>query len=178
MQVITFQSTGMFPGLTRPEVVQLMDLTVNQLNHFEKMGWVIPKRFGTNKRRQIIFEFKNLVQLQFIKTYRSEYDKQTVEKVLKFINENTLNLNAWIFVNKDDIGKDEMVGWLHQNDLDLKIDVSIVKDKENIQNIRVNLSFIPPLKILVKKVFEGVESSGAMPLEEFKQRIGVDIRAA
>jgi hypothetical protein len=178
MQVTSFQATGMFQGLTRPETIRLMGLTINQLNHFEKMGWVIPKRFGTNKNPTLIYEWKNLVQLQFIKTYREKYSKDIVGKVLKFIDENTLNFEAWILVNNDDIHKKEMVAWLYQKDLKLSFDVSEIAGREDVQNISVNLSFFPPLKILVKQVFDGVESSGTMSLQEFKERLGVEIRAA
>lgn len=178
MEVTSFQATGVFPGLTRPETITLMGITINQLNHFEKMGWVVPKRFGSNKRPTLIYEWKNLVQLQFLKTYRDRYDKSTVEKVLKFIDENTLKFDSWILINKDDINKKEMIGWLYQKDLKLNLDISEIQEKQDVQNININLSFIPPLEILVKQVFEGVESSGGMDLEEFKQRLGVDIRAA
>lgn len=181
MQVTKIQASGIFPGLTRPETIQSMGLTINQLNHFEKMEWVVPKRFGYNKRPVLIYDLKNLIKLQFIKTYREKYGKEIVEKVLKFIDEKEdLKLDSWILVNMDDINKEEMVGWVYHKKvtLDLDFDISTLEGEKDIQNISVNLSFIPPLEVLVKQVFKSVETSGAMPLEEFKQRLGVDIVAA
>lgn len=183
MQVTPFQATGMFPGLTRPETISLTGITINQLNHFEKMGWVVPKRFGTNKRPTLIYDLKNLVKLQFLKTYRQDYDKSTVEQILKFIDDNNLKLDAWIVINTADINKKEMVGWLYHKDINFSLDIfsldiSKITEKKNRQNIKINLSFIPPLEILVEQFIDDVETSGVMSLEEFKQRVGVDIVAA
>lgn len=178
MQVSTFHAEGKFQGLTRPETIKSMGLTINQLSHFENLNWVIPERLGNGRNRTVMYSFKNLIKLQFIKVYRRKYSKEIVERVLKFIDENTLDLETWILIDRNDIDEAEMVGWLYPNDVRLNFDISTIQGKEDRQEIRINMDFIPPLKILVKQVFEGVKNSGAMSLEEFKQRLGVDIRAA
>jgi len=116
--------------------------------------------------------------LLFLKKYRERYDKPTTEKILRFLGEKELKADAWILINKDDVEKEEMIGWLYFKDKYLKVDISDIEETKDAQDIKLNLSVVPPLQILIKKMLEDVESSGTMSLQEFKERLGVEIRAA
>jgi DNA-binding transcriptional MerR regulator len=158
-------------GFTRQETIHLAGCTSSRLAYLEKVGLVIPYRFGNNGRPTVVFSWEQLLEIRAIKNLRKEdVSLQTVRKIIKFLDEsgydNSLRDKQLVVVGDE-------VFWIKQDwsDFGENIPTTVkVAGKNNKEVGQYVLLVIPPLIDIVNDIWEAARKSEVVDLRSFEQR--------
>ncbi len=67
-------------GFTRQETIHLAGCTSSRLAYLEKVGLVIPYRFGNNGRPTVVFSWEQLLEIRAIKRRSEVVDFKSFEQ--------------------------------------------------------------------------------------------------
>ena len=158
-------------GFTRQETIHLAGCTSSRLAYLEKVGLVIPYRFGNNGRPTVVFSWEQLLEIRAIKNLRKEdVSLQTVRKIIKFLDEsgydNSLRDKQLVVVGDE-------VFWIKQDwsDFGDNIPTTVkVAGKNNKEVGQYVLLVIPPLTDIVSDIWEAARKSEVVDFNSFEQR--------
>ncbi len=158
-------------GFTRQETIHLAGCTSSRLAYLEKVGLVIPYRFGNNGRPTVVFSWEQLLEIRAIKNLRKEdVSLQTVRKIIKFLDEsgydNSLRDKQLVVVGDE-------VFWIKQDwsDFGDNIPTTVkVAGKNNKEVGQYVLLVIPPLTDIVSDIWEAAKRSEVVDFKTFEQR--------
>jgi DNA-binding transcriptional MerR regulator len=158
-------------GFTRQETIHLAGCTSSRLAYLEKVGLVIPYRFGNNGRPTVVFSWEQLLEIRAIKNLRKEdVSLQTVRKIIKFLDEsgydNSLRDKQLVVVGDE-------VFWIKQDwsDFGENIPTTVkVAGKNNKEVGQYVLLVIPPLTDIVSDIWEAARKSEVVDFNSFEQR--------
>jgi DNA-binding transcriptional MerR regulator len=158
-------------GFTRQETIHLAGCTSSRLAYLEKVGLVIPYRFGNNGRPTVVFSWEQLLEIRAIKNLRKEdVSLQTVRKIIKFLDEsgydNSLRDKQLVVVGDE-------VFWIKQDwsDFGENIPTTVkVAGKNNKEVGQYVLLVIPPLTDIVSDIWEAAKRSEVVDFKSFEQR--------
>jgi DNA-binding transcriptional MerR regulator len=158
-------------GFTRQEAIHLAGCTSSRLAYLEKVGLVIPYRFGNNGRPTVVFSWEQLLEIRAIKNLRKEdVSLQTVRKIIKFLDEsgydNSLRDKQLVVVGDE-------VFWIKQDwsDFGENIPTTVkVAGKNNKEVGQYVLLVIPPLTDIVSDIWEAARKSEVVDFNSFEQR--------
>jgi DNA-binding transcriptional MerR regulator len=158
-------------GFTRQETIHLAGCTSSRLAYLEKVGLVIPYRFGNNGRPTVVFSWEQLLEIRAIKNLRKEdVSLQTVRKIIKFLDEsgydNSLRDKQLVVVGDE-------VFWIKQDwsDFGENIPTTVkVAGKNNQEVGQYVLLVIPPLTDIVSDIWEAAKRSEVVDFKSFEQR--------
>jgi len=158
-------------GFTRQETIHLAGCTSSRLAYLEKVGLVIPYRFGNNGRPAVVFSWEQLLEIRAIKNLRKEdISLQTVRNIIKFLDEsgydNSLRDKQLVVVGDE-------VFWIKQDwsDFGDNIPTTVkVAGKRNRAIGQYVLLVIPPLTEIVNEIWEVARRSEVVDFKSFEQR--------
>jgi DNA-binding transcriptional MerR regulator len=157
-------------GFTRQETMHLAGCTSSRLAYLEKVGLIIPYRFGNNARPIVIFSWEQLLEIRAIKNLRKDVSLQTVRKIIKFLDDsgydNSLRDKQLVVIGEE-------VFWVKQDwsDFGDRLPATVkVADKSNKQVGQYVLLLIPPLTDIVNEIWEAANKSKVIDLKSFEQR--------
>ncbi len=157
-------------GFTRQETIHLAGCTSSRLAYLEKVGLIIPYRFGNNGRPTVVFSWEQLLEIRAIKNLRKDISLQTVRKIINFLDEsgydNSLRDKQLVVVGDE-------VFWMKQDWSDFSDNIpKIVKvsDKRNRTVGQYMLLVIPPLTDIVNDIWEAAEKSKVINFNSFQKR--------
>jgi DNA-binding transcriptional MerR regulator len=157
-------------GFTRQETIHLAGCTSSRLAYLEKVGLVIPYRFGNNGRPTVVFSWEQLLEIRAIKNLRKDVSLQTVRKIIKFLDEsgydNSLRDKQLVVVGDE-------VFWMKQDwsDFGDNIPTTVkVAGKRNRAVGQYVLLVIPPLIDIVNDIWEAAQKSKIIDFKSFQQR--------
>lgn len=162
-------------GFTRKEAMQLTGCTSSRLAYLEKVGLIVPYRYGTSGGRPtVIFSWEQLLEIRAIRNLRQEdVSLQTVRKIIEFLDKSGYDNSLR---NKQLVVVGDEVFWIEQDwsdfgdNLPTALKVAGKKDKGVGQYV---LLVIPPLIDLVNDIWEAAKDSKVIDFQSFKQRAKV-----
>lgn len=159
-------------GFTRKETMQLTGCTSSRLAYLEKVGLIVPYRYGTNSGRPIVvFSWEQLLEIRAIRNLRQEdISLQTVRKIIDFLDKSGYN-NA--LRNKQLVVVNDEVFWIEQDwsDFGANMPKAVKVAGKNSQEVgQYVLIVIPPLIDIVNDIWESAKNSKIINFESFKQR--------
>ncbi|AVH65714.1 hypothetical protein CDG77_26380 [Nostoc sp. 'Peltigera membranacea cyanobiont' 213] len=160
-------------GFTRQETMHLAGCTSSRLAYLEKVGLVIPYRFGINARPTVVFSWEQLLEIRAIRNLRKNISLQTVRKIIKFLDDsgydNGLRDKQLIVIGDE-------VFWVKQDwsDFGENLPTTVkVADKSNKQVGQYVLLVIPSLIDIVNEIWEAARQSKVIDFKSFEQRAKV-----
>ena len=158
-------------GFTRQETIHLAGCTSSRLAYLEKVGLVIPYRFGNNGRPTVVFSWEQLLEIRAIKNLRKEdVSLQTVRRIIKFLDDsgydNSLRDKQLVVVGDE-------VFWIKQDwsDFGENMPTTVkVAGKNNKEVGQYVLLVIPPLTDIVSDIWEAAKRSEVVDFKSFEQR--------
>lgn len=159
-------------GFTRKETMQLTGCTSSRLAYLEKVGLIIPYRYGTNSGRPtVVFSWEQLLEIRAIRNLRHEdVSLQTVRKIIEFLDQsgydNSLRNKQLVIVGDE-------VFWieLDWSDFGTNMPTALkVGSKKNRGIGQYVLLVIPPLLDIVKDIWEAAQNSKVIDFPSFKER--------
>ncbi|MEH2046082.1 MerR family transcriptional regulator [Nostoc sp.] len=162
-------------GFTRKETMQLTGCTSSRLAYLEKVGLIIPYRYGTNAGRQtVIFSWEQLLEIRAIRNLRQEdVSLQTVTKIIKFLDQsgydNSLRNKQLVIVGDE-------VFWIEQDwsDFGHNMPAALKVASKNNKGIgQYVLLVIPALIDIVNEIWEIAQNSKVIDFYSFKERAKV-----
>lgn len=157
-------------GFTRQETMHLAGCTSSRLAYLEKVGLIIPYRFGNNARPTVIFSWEQLLEIRAIKNLRKDVSLQAVKKIIKFLDDsgydNTLRDKQLVVISEE-------VFWVKQDwsDFGDNLPATVkVADKSNKQIGQYVLLLIPSLTDIVNEIWEAANKSKVIDFKSFEQR--------
>ncbi|BBD58011.1 hypothetical protein NIES2109_07800 [Nostoc sp. HK-01] len=160
-------------GFTRQETIHLAGCTSSRLAYLEKVGLVIPYRFGSNARPTVIFSWEQLLEIRAIKNLRKNVSLQTVRKIIKFLDDSGYDNGLR---DKQLVVIGEEVFWVQQDWSDFGENLPTamkVADKSNKQVGQYVLLVIPSLTEIVNEIWEAARHSKVIDFKSFEQRAKV-----
>ncbi|MEH2387301.1 MAG: MerR family transcriptional regulator [Nostoc sp.] len=160
-------------GFTRQETMHLAGCTSSRLAYLEKVGLVIPYRFGINARPTVIFSWEQLLEIRAIRNLRKNISLQTVRKIIKFLDDSGYDNGLR---DKQLVVIGEEVFWVKQDwsDFGENLPTAVkVADKSNKQVGQYVLLVIPSLIDIVNEIWEAARQSKVIDFKSFEQRAKV-----
>lgn len=160
-------------GFTRQEAIILSSCTSSRLAYLEKVGLIIPYRFGLSKKPVVFFSWEQLIGLRIIQDLRLEnVSLQTVKNVIDILEKDGYDDN---FKDKKLISVDSNVFWIHQDWYDFGFQfLSEFKDLGRSGKIEhYNLLVFPSLINVVSDIWDIAKHSELIDYQSFRQRAKV-----
>ncbi|NMF64698.1 MerR family transcriptional regulator [Brasilonema octagenarum UFV-E1] len=159
-------------GFTRKETMQLTGCTSSRLAYLEKVGLIIPYRYGTNSGRPtVVFSWEQLLEIRAIRNLRQEdVSLQTVRKIIEFLDQSEYDNRLR---NKQLVVVEDEVFWIEQDWSDFGANMPTalkVASKKNKGIGQYVLLVIPPLIDIVKDIWEAAQNSRVIDFQSFKER--------
>ncbi|CAD5984672.1 MerR family transcriptional regulator [Planktothrix agardhii] len=159
-------------GFTRKETMQLTGCTSSRLAYLEKVGLIVPYRYGaTSGRPTVVFSWEQLLEIRAIRNLRQEeISLQTVRKIIEFLDKSGYDNSLR---NKQLVVVGDEVFWIEQDwsdfgaNMPTALKIAGKKDKGIGQYV---LLIIPPLIALVNDIWEAAKDSKLIDFQSFKQR--------
>ncbi len=157
-------------GFTRQETIHLAGCTSSRLAYLEKVGLIIPYRFGNNARPTVIFSWEQLLEIRAIKNLRRDVSLQTVRKLIKFLDDsgydNSLRDKQLVVVGEE-------IFWVKQDwsDFGENLPTAVkVAGKSGQQVGQYVLIVIPRLIDIVNEIWEAARKSKVVDFKSFERR--------
>ncbi|BAZ16492.1 hypothetical protein NIES4071_83690 [Calothrix sp. NIES-4071] len=157
-------------GFTRQETMHLAGCTSSRLAYLEKVGLIVPYRFGNNARPTVIFSWEQLLEIRAIKNLRKDVSLQTVRKLIKFLDDsgydNSLRDKQLVVVGEE-------IFWVKQDwsDFGENLPTAVkVAGKSGKQVGQYVLIVIPPLIDIVNEIWEAARKSKVVDFNSFERR--------
>ncbi len=159
-------------GFTRKEAMQLTGCTSSRLAYLEKVGLIVPYRYGTSSGRlTVVFSWEQLLEIRAIRNLRQEdVSLETVRKIIEFLDKSGYDNGLR---NKQLVVVGDEVFWIEQDwsDFGANMPTAIkVANKKNQGIGQYVLLVIPPLIDIVNDIWEAANNSKVIDFESFKQR--------
>jgi DNA-binding transcriptional MerR regulator len=159
-------------GFTRKETMQLTGCTSSRLAYLEKVGLIVPYRYGASSGRPIVvFSWEQLLEIRAIRNLRQEeISLQTVRKIIEFLDKSGYDNSLR---NKQLVVVGDEVFWVEQDWSDFGANMPTalkVADKKNKGVGQYVLLVIPPLIDLVNDIWEVAKDSKVIDFQSFQQR--------
>lgn len=157
-------------GFTRQETIHLAGCTSSRLAYLEKVGLIIPYRFGNNARPTVIFSWEQLLEIRAIKNLRKDVSLQTVRKLIKFLDDsgydNSLRDKQLVVVGEE-------IFWVKQDwsDFGENLPTAVKVAGKSCQQVgQYVLIVIPPLIDIVNEIWEAARKSKVIDFKSFERR--------
>lgn len=158
--------------VTRREVMELTGATSNQLQYFERSNLVEPIRIlkEGRVRPDVYYTWAQMLEIMAICNLRQETSLQTIRKILDFLEEYPTKRELR---DKQIVVIDDEAFWvkLDWSDLQEKVSALKVADRRNKNIGQYTLIIIPALKDIEQEIWENVENSEIIDINEFRERV-------
>jgi DNA-binding transcriptional MerR regulator len=156
-------------GFTRQETIALAGTTSNRLQYLERIGLIVPQRYGNTKKPTVIYTWEQVLEIRAIKNLRQEISLQIVRKIIEFLDDKGFNDQLR---DKKLVVLNDEVYWVMPDWSDFP-KVIKVADKRNQGIGQYILITIPSLFEIVNEVWQAAERSEVIDIDSFKQRAKV-----
>ncbi len=153
-------------GFTRQETLALTKTTSNRLSYLDRMGVVVPQKYGNSKKPTVIYTWEQVLEIRAISHLRQKISLQTVRKIIQFLQESgfedSLRDKHLVVVNDE-------VYWVMRDWSDMP-QVMNVADKNNKYKGQFILIIIPQFASIIQEIWKEAKKSSIVDFESFKQR--------
>ena len=159
-------------GFTRKETMQLTGCTSSRFAYLEKVGLIVPYRYGTSGGRPtVVFSWEQFLEIRAIRNLRQEdISLQTFRKIIEFLDKSGYDNSLR---NKQLVVVGDEVFWIEQDwsDFGAQMPTALqVAGKKKKGVGQYVLLVIPPLIDLVNDIWEAAKDSKVIDFQSFKQR--------
>lgn len=153
-------------GFTRQEAIALAKTTSSNLAYLDRVGLVVPEKYGNTKKPTVIYKWEQILEIRVIQDLRTKTSPQTVKKVVQFLRDNGFNPSL---ADKHLVVVNEEV-FLVLPDWSNMPKVMRVASKRSKGLGQFVLVVFPPLEDLIKEIWETAKKSKVIDFESFKRR--------
>jgi hypothetical protein len=155
-------------GFTRQETLALTKTTSSRLAYLDRVGMVIPEKYGSNKKPTVIYSWDQVLEVIAISNLRQQVSLQTIRKMLDFFEKEGYELSLR---DKHLVAVNDTIYWVNPDWSDMPNHIMQVAAKQNKDLGQLMLIVaLPTRDYLIHTVWEAAEKSNIVDFESFKKR--------
>lgn len=154
-------------GFTRQETIALTKTTSSRLAYLDRVGVVVPEKYGNTKKPTVIYSWEQVLQIRAINDLRKQISLQAIRDIIKSLKENGYDSSLWdkhlVIVNGD-------IHWVMPDWSDMPKVMQLASKKNKGGFGQLVLVAIPTLNDIVKAVWDTAKRSKVIDFESFQRR--------
>jgi hypothetical protein len=154
-------------GFTRQEAIALTKSTSSRLAYLDRVGVVVPEKYGNTKKPTVIYSWEQVLQIRAINDLRKQISLQAIRDIIKSLEENGYDSSLWdkhlVVVNGD-------IHWVLPDWSDMPKVMQVASKKNKGGFGQLVLVAIPTLNDIVKAVWDTAKRSKVIDFESFQRR--------
>lgn len=154
-------------GFTRQETIALTKTTSSRLAYLDRVGVVVPEKYGNTKKPTVIYSWEQVLQIRAINDLRKQVSLQAIREIIQSLETNGYDSSLWdkhlVVVNGD-------IHWVLPDWSDIPKVMQLASKKNKAGFGQLVLVAIPTLNDIVQAVWDTAKRSKVIDFESFQCR--------
>lgn len=151
---------------TRRETMSLTSSTSNQLQHLERVRFIIPKRIGQSPKPVVLYSIGQIISIKLIRQLRGKVTAIAIKKMVELICNNDHIGEQLVFID-DDVFWTPLSWDRFANSLPERVKEVSQKQEQISQHV---MTVVPTLEAIAKDICKTAEESDAINFKSFEER--------
>jgi DNA-binding transcriptional MerR regulator len=154
-------------GFTRQETIALTKTTSSRLAYLDRVGVVVPEKYGNTKKPMVIYSWEQVLQIRAINDLRKQVSLQAIREIIQSLEKNGYDSSLW---DKHLVTVNGEIHWVMPDWSDIPKVMQLASKKNKSGFGQLVLVAIPTLNDIVKAVWHAAKTSKVIDFESFRRR--------